>query len=411
MNESAGARKLPKRRQRTKFSILGAVAVALLLAACSSSSKSSTTPTTGSAGAAGSATTASSGSSATTASGASSASGGSGLAAAQAMIAQYQPRPTQITDTAKTTKPIPPGKTLYFIPCGPGAECQQEGQIVRQATDILGWKTVIVPNDGSPQQTKAAFDQVVRAKPAGVLFTAIPQATFQSEIPAMQANGTVTSACCETDPVGHGIDYNVDTPQESGPVGKLQAAFVASDSKCNNAESVIVNIPALLVLNSGVANYKSGMQQFCPGAKVDELDIALANITTAPTSIVSYVRSHPSVKYVVASTDGVTIGLPGALAAAGLSHNVKLVGQGATASNIQYLHSGQEAADVAFAYYENMWSMVNAVVQKVAGQTIQPSVAPPLWLLLPSNAPASTGAAFPVVQDYATQYKALWGKS
>jgi ABC-type sugar transport system substrate-binding protein len=153
------------------------------------------------------------------------------------------------------------------------------------------------------------------------------------------------------------------------------------------------------------------MQQYCPGAKVDELDIALANIANAPTSIVSYVRSHPSVKYVVASTDGVTIGLPGALAAAGLAHNVKFVGQGATPANIQYLHSGQEVADVAFPYYEAMWSMVNAVVQKVAGQQIKPSVAPPLWLLLPSNAPPPSSAAFPVVQNYVQQYKALWGMS
>ena len=95
------------------------------------------------------------------------------------------------------------------------------------------------------------------------------------------------------------------------------------------------------------------MKSYCPSATANTLDIALADIANATTTIVSYVRSHPNVKYVVASTDGLTIGLPGALKAAGL--NVKLVGQGATPTNIQYLKSGQEVGDAAFPYNEVMW--------------------------------------------------------
>ena len=92
---------------------------------------------------------------------------------------------------------------MYFIPCGANPECQQEGQIVKQADDLLGWKTVIAPNDGSPQQSKAAFDQVVRAKADAVLYTAIPLSTFASEVPALKANGTVVATCCVTDPTGN----------------------------------------------------------------------------------------------------------------------------------------------------------------------------------------------------------------
>jgi ABC-type sugar transport system substrate-binding protein len=171
---------------------------------------------------------------------------------------------------------------------------------------------------------------------------------------------------------------------------------------------VIVNLPDTPILNNGVAAYKSGMNSYCPGVSVSELGIALADISSASTKIVGYVRAHPNVRYVVAATDGLTIGLPGALKAAGIT-NVKIVGQGATPTNIQYLHSGQESADVAFAYDEIMWAMVNAVAQKEAGEPITPSVPPPLWLLTPSNAPNTSAAIFPVVVDYAAQYKALWG--
>ena len=54
------------------------------------------------------------------------------------------------------------------------------------------------------------------------------------------------------------------------------------------------------ILDNGVADYKSGMATYCPTCQVSELDIALANIATAPATIVAYVRSHPSIKYVVA---------------------------------------------------------------------------------------------------------------
>lgn len=388
-----------RRTGRRLYYLVGTLLVALSLAACSSSSKSSTGTTSNTTVAAGSATTA-----------ASSGSGSSALQQAEALVAKYSVQPTQITDTAKITKPIPKGKTIYFIPCGPNPECQQEGQLVKQATDVIGWNTVIVPNDGTPQGNKAAFDQVVRAKPVAVLYTAIPQSDFQSEIPQLKANNTAVIACCVTDPTGNGVDYNIDSPAESAPIGQVQGAWVAADSKCTNADSVVINIPDFPILADGVKAFRSELTSACPSAQANELDIALANLSTANTTIVSYLRSHPSVKYVAASTDGVTIGLPAALKAAGLT-DVKIVGQGATPTNIQYLHSGQQAVDVAFPYGEVMWAMVTAAIQHAVGDPITPAVAPPLWILTPQNAPNTSASVFPVVNNYQKQYEALWGVS
>lgn len=331
-----------------------------------------------------------------------------GLAKAEAFLAKAEARPAQITSTVKIAKPIPKGKTVYFITCGASPECAQEGPIVQQADNLLGWKTVILNNDGSPQQWKADFDQVVRARPAAVLYAAIPQSTFASEVPALKQNGTFIAGCCVTDVPGAatGIGYANDIPSQVGPVGGAQAAFVAADSK-DTANSLIVNLPSLPILSTGVADYKSGMAAYCPTCKVSELDIALANIANAPATITAYLRSHPSINYVVAATDGLTIGLPAALKNAGLA-GVKVVGQGATPTNLQYLHSGQQAVDVAFPYYEALWAMVTAAAENAAGVPVTPSVAPPLWVLTPSNAPDAT-QAFPVVLNYKAQYMALWG--
>lgn len=367
--------------------LLAALAAVLLIAACGSS---------------GSGSSSSSGSKLSSADQA-------GLAKAQAFLAKAEARPTQITSTVKITKPVPKGKTVYFVTCGASPECTQEGAIVQQADNLLGWKTVVLNNNGTPQQWKSDFNQVVQAKPAAVLYSAIPASVFASEVPAMKKNGTFIDGCCVTDAVGSatGIGYAIDVPAQVGPIGGAQAAFVAADSKDAATQSLIVNLPSLEILSTGVADYKAGMATYCPTCKVSELDIALTNIANAPATITAYLRAHPSIHYVVLATDGLTIGLPAALKAAGL-RDVKIVGQGATPTNLQYLHSGQQAVDVAFPYYEALWSMVTAAAQHAAGVPVTASVAPPLWVLTPSNAPTSS-SAFPVVTGYKSQYMALWG--
>jgi ribose transport system substrate-binding protein len=393
----------PRRPARRLTALLAAAGIVLLAAACSSNSSGSGAAASGPSGSSGSAA-------------ASAGSGGSdlsaadqaGLAKAQAFLSGAEARPTQITSTVKISKPVPKGKTVYFITCGSSPECTQEGPIVQQADNLLGWKTVILNNDGTPQQWKSDFNQVVAAKPAAVLYAAIPQSVFASEIPALKANGTFISGCCVTDVAGAatGIGYANDIPSQIGPIGGAQAAFVAADSK-DTANSLIVNLPSLPILSTAVADYKAGMSTYCPTCQVSELDVALANIASAPATIASYLRSHPSVNYVVAATDGLVIGLPAALKQAGVS-NVKIVGQGATPTNLQYLHSGEQAVDVAFPYYEALWSMVTAAAQNAAGVPVTASVAPPLWVLTPANAP-DTSTAFPVVPNYKSQYEALWG--
>ncbi len=395
-----------RRRSRPlrRAAALVAVAAALLLAAaCSSGGSSSSTASSSGASSSGTGTA----SAAATSGGGLSAADQAGLAKAEALVAKQSVRPTTITDTTAVTKAIPKGLTIDFIPCG-SPECTLEGDIVKQAAATVGWNTVILPNDGSATGDKDAFTQAVRNKAAAILYTAIPASVFASLLPQIKAEGIFISTCCVTDAVGPstGIGYLIDGPSQVGPVGGTQAAWVAANSK-DTADSLFVNIPAFAILASQETYYQNGMASYCPTCKVNTLNIALANLSSAPTTIVSYLRANPSVKYVVASTDGITIGLPAAIKAAGLT-GVQIVGQGATPTNIQYLHSGQESADVAFPYYEVMYAMTNAAIQEKAGMTVAPSVAPPSWLLTPQNAPTTSAQVFPVVTTYKSQYAALW---
>ena len=178
-----------------------------------------------------------------------------------------------------------------------------------------------------------------------------------------------------------------------------------------NTKSVFVNIPSIPILTFALTNYNKWFPQYCSGCKNDTLNIPITALgKDVPTRIVAYLRAHSDVKYIVMSTDSLTIGLPAALKAAGLNTKVKIVGQGATATNLQYLRSGDQAVSVAFPFYESMMMMLDAVVRHAAGKPIVPSTTPPQWLLTKDNAP-NTQKIFPIVPDVVSQFKKLWGVS
>lgn len=379
----------PRYRGRLVAGTAVALALITALAACSSSKSS------GSGG------------------GTSAAAGGSstdsaGLAAAQALVNQYSQRPTKIPASGPIGKPVPKGKSVVFVSCGT-PNCSVEGNIIRQATNLLGWSLNVINTDGTPETQKAAFAQAVQQKVNVVLYSAVDRATFAQYIPALKANHTFLSACCITDPVGgdSGIDYAIDVPSQTAIIGKLMAAWIITQSK-GQANTVYFNLPAFSILNTQGAAYKSYLKQNCPSCTTDSVDIPVTALgKDVPTRIVSYLRAHPSVKWVTVSVDALAVGLPAALKAAGLN-DVQIVGEGATSTNLQYIHAGQQSASVAFPYYEVMWAMVDAAARYEAGATVPPSVGATPWLLIKSNAPV-TNDVFPTVKDYEAQFKALWG--
>jgi ABC-type sugar transport system substrate-binding protein len=373
-----------RRRARHRVAAGFALLVAVCLVAACSSSKSSGSGSNNSGG----------------------GSSDAGLAQAKAIVAKYSTQPTTLPITEKITKPIPTGRHIHFISCG-SPECAQEGQIIKQATDALGWTLTVINTSGTPETQKAAFAQVVREKSDAVLYSAINKSTFASELPQLKANGTFVAACCITDAVGNGIDYANEVPEQTAEIGELKAAWIVADSNAD-ANIVYVDLPAFSILATSRDRFKSSLPTLCPKCRVDVLEIPVTALgVDVPTRIVAYLRAHPKVKYIAMSTDGITIGLPAALKAAGLN-DVKIIGQGATATNLQYIHSGQEGASIAFPFYEALWAMVDAVARHEAGVPLAPSAVPSLWLLTKDTAP-TTNKLFPVVQGSEAQFKSLWG--
>ena len=330
-----------------------------------------------------------------------------GIEKAQALYDSFLKRPTEIPNSTPIDKPIPKGKKITFIACGTPS-CNLEAAIIKKAADKLGWTFSQIATDGTPEKTKAAWGQIVREKPDGVIYSATPRAGFEQELQQAKALGIHVTACCTTDPPGNGLDFVIGQPTQSTGVGQAMASWVITTSE-GKANSVYVDLSAFPILAELYKGYSEVMDDLCAACKYDRLDIPITALGKDVTErIVGYLRSHTDTKYVALSVDGALgIGLPAALKAAGLN-DIKVVGEGPDTTTLQYISSGQQQASVAFPYWEEMYAQVDALARIFAGTPPEAKTTVPTWVLTKDNLPTDK-EIFPVVADMEEQYYKLWG--
>lgn len=332
-----------------------------------------------------------------------------GLEEARSELAAFSKRPTEIPNKTPIGAPIPTGKTVTFLSAGTSTS-NLEYDIIKQATDALGWKLTSIANDGTPEKVKGAWTQILREKPDGVIYAATDRAVFNSELVKASALGIKTVACCTTDPADKDLSYVIGTPEQSANVGKALAVWMIDKSE-GKGSSVYVDLSAFKILASVGDEYATTVADLCPACSTEKLDIPVTALgKDVPDRIVSYLRAHSDTKYVILSVDGALgSGLPAALKAAGLN-DIKVIGEGPDETTLQYISSGQQDATVTFPYYEQMFSLVDALARQFAGVPLETDIDIPDWVVTADTLP-SDSEIFPVVADVKEQYFALWGLS
>jgi hypothetical protein len=128
---------------------------------------------------------------------------------------------------------------------------------------------------------------------------------------------------------------------------------------------------------------------------------------TATNAIVSYLRSHPKVNYVVPCLGSLfSSGLPQALAAAGIK-NVKIIANGPGLTDYAYIASNQELGTLNFPYGEVAFDQTDAIARYYAGMPQIQDPPLPKWFVTKKTLPSST-AFFPNDANFQAQFAALW---
>lgn len=387
-------RRRDRRRHRRVAGAVLTAALGVMIAACGTSAGTGTAGTS----------SANSGSSA--------AANGSTSAGVQAAVAELkvaETRPASIGLPA-FSKPVPAGKTVSFVHCGV-AVCDTIAAAIKNAAAILGWKVDVIPTNGTPASVKAAWDTVVRLHPDVALGSGFDRALFASEASQLAAMHVPVMNWTTTDTAGQGLVFVHGGPSEVPVVGEQMAAWVVADTQ-GKADTLYVNLPTYVILQPVMEGFDRYYKQWCPGCKLSMMSVPLTSIgTTAPSLIVSYLRAHPDINRIAVGYDGVAVGLPAALAAAGLSGKVKFIGEAPTATNLAYVQAGTEAATVSQGVYE-IWAMyLDAAARALTGESLAPDNAwkVPWFLLTQSNYSQGTGYA-PIVTNLDGQLKQIWKK-
>jgi ribose transport system substrate-binding protein len=336
--------------------------------------------------------------------------GGAGVAEALTLAKQSTARPTSIGITKPIGKPVPTGKKVVFISCGVAA-CEAQGDIIKQGAADLGWTATTIGTDGSPEQLQNAFETALRQGADAIILNAVNRASVAKQLEKAKQAGVAFVTSSSVDKTGDGILANVAGTDNSAKIGENMAAEIVADSN-GKANTLYVNISAFQILQALGDQFKSSYAKYCSSCQYASLDIPITSLgKDAPDRIVSYLRSHPQVNYVVLSvSNALGSGLPAALRAAGLADKVKIVGQSGDSQTYQDLQANSLNSIVPYDYYTVDYMMLDALARHFAGAPPQNAL-PPLWIVNPQNMPAeATKGLFPVVSSYRDEFKKLWGK-
>ena len=385
------------RPPRFKAPLVSAALVVVLLtlavAGCGSSSRSSSSATSQSAGS----TSASSGSSST--------------AAAERIVDQHIKDPTSIGPQTPIGKPIPTGKRIVAINCGPEG-CALTMDAFKQAASVLGWNvTELTPTQPTPQLIQGVFDQAVRLHPDAVLTSALPLVAFRREAAQLKAAKIPLISVYGPDPTGGPLTLQIFGADGDNALARVIAAKTVADLGGKGTIATIV-LSGYPIIAEYTAAYTTEVKKLCPACTFKSLTVQPTSLgTTDGTDIVNFLRANPGVSALFLGYEQLGEDLTSAAKAAGLTLP-KTYSESTTTAGVQAVLDGERTATAPADYNIVGWQAADALARIFTGQSPKEDLkyqSPVIWSKQYHDVPSGSG--FPAtVANYQAQFKKLWGK-
>lgn len=379
-------------RARAALGIL--VFVALAATACSSGGGSSSD----NGGASGAAT-------------ASSPGGGNaaGVAAARQAIAPYVGHPSPFPATEKLAKLPAPGSKFVFLQCG-APVCATFAQLMPVPAKALGVTFTAVNSGNTATTSQAGAAAALADKPAAVLVGASNPQLYGDYLHKLVSAGSVVAGGGTVGGGPYGVQDAVGGAASVTHAGQLLADWVTVNRP--SANLVFFGTPELTFSAGMQAAFAQTLSQGCPGCKADYQQISIATYgTTAPSQVVSYLQSHPSVNTVVFASMEAATGLAAALKDAHLSPTT--LGFAPTASNLQDIADGGLTAGLALDFNVQVWMQLNLAARLIAHQpTAQSNLEVDMQFLTKGDLQGmNVSRGWTGYPDVAQRFVALWGQA
>ena len=327
-------------------------------------------------------------------SGSTTASDSPAVAAAKAAFARYSKPQPGIKIPLLPRRP-PANKTITIVTCQLPV-CVDFTNATKQGALKLGWHVKYVVSDLTPEKFQATMNNVVQNPGDFVTYVPpVPNSFIAKQLAVLKKKGVKVIGISPAGdlPSATGVmQASVVGPPAYSAIGTLMGDAIVADGGAT-AKAVWITDPSIKALwgpmQAGVTHIVTNA-----GGSMDVLNVSLFDIgKTVPTQVVSYVQSHPDVKYLAFALADLTIGVPQALQSAGLSGNVKIISQAPRTANLEDIKSGAEWAQVGHEIATGGYRVVDQFARLAQGVPLNGGLRNPVgWLQIftKANVPTDT---------------------
>jgi len=342
-----------------------------------------------------------------------------GIAAAKKLVQQYEQPPKRAPPGSPFDASKAKGKSIWYVSLSLSIPFEQYMlQGIQQGAKSVGAKGVGFDGKFSAAEGARGIEQAVQAKASVIMVGGFEPSLVGPALRDAEKAGIPVIMANVQDPGPPRSDYPsavkaFATHSFSWP-GRAEADFVTVDSngKANVLFMSTSDIPNITTPEK--VAFLNELKRVCPGCKASVMNVPSSQWNQLQTKTASYIRSHPDVTYIVPDFDGMVIfALPG-VHSAGAQGKVKIVSFNATPSVMKALKNGDVVvAETGGPNLLQGWAFADQALRVAAGVKPLPDIGVKDRLFakdninsIDLNAQESTWYGH---DDYAAQYKKLWG--
>jgi len=371
--------------------IIATLVLALAFAACGSDDNSSDSSASGG--------------------GATSSGGGEGVATAQERLKPFEATPTEITIKEPLKGAPPAGKTIVMLGTN-DPNNQKLQKSLKNLAAMAKWNYAVVSYDpANPATFNAAIDTAITKKANYIAEAGIPLTAAMIK-KAQDAGAKWVLTSVHPVEVKDPIIVDANAYENDEQMGKVLADFFVSDSK-GKGNVVIEHVPAYPILDGFTDGFQAEVKELCPDCKVKIQEITIPDLTAGkvPSVMVSALRSNPDANYVAFDVGPFAAGIDAALASAGLSQKVKVIGEAADEAGIAALKSGKHTAWTGFDPVYSTYVMMDAMFRDSLGMPIDAEASGLQTTQILTKDNVGDISTWSEPKDALAQFKKLWGLS
>jgi ribose transport system substrate-binding protein len=303
-------------------------------------------------------------------------SGSAGVEQARADVADTEGEITDWPEVPKLSRtPDLKGKTVWWVPFGDAvAVINAVGSGMTEALESAGAKVKTCDGQFNPTEVasclKSAGDQGADAVVTGFVdYAMIPNAfdaLVDKGVPVLVAGVPPTGE--------RAADQSFAF---FDPSDRVRQSYEMMSKLALDAGGDDTNVLWLQLKDSSVTTTASEQgvalfEELCPDCGVATVDFTTPDIDKLPSNVSAALVSNPKTNVVVVPVDSFVPPAVAGIASAGFANKVQVVSSFGDVAGLQRVQAGQQYADSGTSTVFEGWMFANALMQLLAGDTVQP---------------------------------------